>query len=68
MLLPKIIGKFKMITAKKINEIKHRSGSSVWQRDYYEHVIRNGESLIHISDYIVNNPLNWDHDDYFYKE
>jgi REP element-mobilizing transposase RayT len=33
--------------------------SAVWQRNYYEHIIRNEESLDRIREYIVNNPLQW---------
>lgn len=35
----------------------------LWQRDYYEHIIRNEESLEKIREYIVNNPMNWDQDE-----
>ncbi|MGC3980762.1 MAG: hypothetical protein QM808_05830 [Steroidobacteraceae bacterium] len=31
----------------------------LWQRNYYEHVIRNGKSLCAIREYIVNNPAQW---------
>ncbi len=31
----------------------------LWQRNYYEHVIRNEESLNKIREYIVNNPFQW---------
>ncbi len=34
-----------------------------WQRNYYEHIIRNEESLARIRKYIANNPENWDSDD-----
>ena len=33
-----------------------------WQRNYYEHIIRNEESLNRIREYIVNNPIQWDVD------
>jgi len=33
----------------------------IWQRNYYEHIIRSKEAYIKISAYIRNNPLNWDH-------
>lgn len=42
-----------------INEQRHTPGLTVWQRNYYEHVIRNDESLKRIREYIVNNPLQW---------
>lgn len=59
MLLSKIIGRFKMNSGKQINLIRNLPGSSVWQRNYYEHIIRNGKSYIEIENYIRNNPLNW---------
>jgi REP element-mobilizing transposase RayT len=34
----------------------------LWQRNYYEHIIRNEQSYIKISEYIVNNPANWNND------
>lgn len=35
------------------------------QRNYYEHVIRNGHDLDRIREYIVNNPAKWEEDDYY---
>ena len=43
-----------------------RFDKKVWQRNYYEHIIRNQESYINISNYIINNPSNWQKDK-FYK-
>ncbi|CAA0169542.1 conserved hypothetical protein [Tenacibaculum maritimum] len=34
----------------------------IWQRNYYEHIIRNQKAYNNISNYIVNNPDNWDED------
>ncbi len=62
MLLPKVIGRFKMNSSKCINKLRHTSGSSVWQRNYYEHVIRNDEALTRIRGYIQTNPLRWELD------
>lgn len=59
MLLPKIVGYFKMNSAKQINEKRGLGGIPVWQRNYHEHIIRNEKSLEKIRNYIVNNPLNW---------
>jgi putative transposase len=59
MLLPKIIGYFKMNSAKEINRIERLSGLSLWQRNYYEHIIRNEGELIQIRRYIKNNPRRW---------
>ena len=35
----------------------------LWQRNYYEHVIRNEQSLDGIRQYITNNPLRWTEDE-----
>ncbi len=34
----------------------------IWQRDYYEHIIRNEQAYDNISNYIINNPKKWDAD------
>lgn len=35
---------------------------TVWQRNYYEHIIRNHDELIRIRQYIINNPIKWAND------
>jgi putative transposase len=37
----------------------------LWQRNYYEHIIRNEQSYHTISKYILNNPLKWEKDTFF---
>lgn len=37
----------------------------VWQRNYYEHIIRDDDDLNHIREYIINNPIDWNNDDLF---
>jgi REP element-mobilizing transposase RayT len=64
MLLPKIVGRFKMNSAKQINQMRNTPGISVWQRNYYEHIIRDEKSLENIRNYIINNPAKWQDDDY----
>ncbi|MFA6868645.1 MAG: transposase [Bacteroidales bacterium] len=32
---------------------------NVWQRNYYEHIIRNEKSYVRIAEYIINNPAKW---------
>ncbi|WNC30172.1 transposase [Thermosynechococcus sp. PKX82] len=54
-----IIGQFKSITTKRINALRDMPGAPVWQRNYYEHIIRNDESLNRIRQYIAENPLRW---------
>ena len=38
---------------------------SIWQRDYYEHIIRSTEEYERIAHYIINNPLKWREDKFF---
>ena len=64
MLLPKIIGYFKMNTSKQINILRESPGNPVWQRNYYEHVVRNENDLTAIREYIQNNPVNWQNDEH----
>ena len=40
----------------------------LWQRNYYEHIIRNYDDYINISEYIQNNPLKWEYDKLFVSE
>ena len=35
----------------------------LWQRNFYEHVVRDEEDLERIREYILNNPINWDTDE-----
>ncbi|MFA5984901.1 MAG: transposase [Methylococcaceae bacterium] len=37
----------------------------VWQRNYYEHIIRSEDSYLKIAEYIQNNPLQWQEDNYY---
>ena len=58
MLLSKIIGRFKMNSPKLISNIRNSAGSHIWQRGYYDHIIRNDEDLNNIKQYIQTNPQN----------
>ncbi|MCI0404773.1 MAG: hypothetical protein L0209_01650, partial [candidate division Zixibacteria bacterium] len=62
MLLPKIVGRFKMNSAKRVNEWRKTPGLPVWHRNYYEHIIRDEDSLNKIREYIIHNPLRWKFD------
>ena len=50
----------------KIYKLNNEQMGKLWQRNYYEHIIRNEQSYQTISNYIVNNPASWK-DDKFYK-
>ncbi|MBI4776817.1 MAG: transposase [Deltaproteobacteria bacterium] len=53
---------FKSATTKQINESRNTPGGRVWQRNYYEHIIRNDDELNRIREYIVDNPAQWETD------
>ncbi|MCE2502156.1 MAG: transposase [Dehalococcoidia bacterium] len=57
--LSEIVRAFKTFSARRINEYRGTSGTTVWQRHYYEHVIRSETSLHDIRHYIVHNPAKW---------
>jgi REP element-mobilizing transposase RayT len=63
--LSEIIRQFKTFSARRINQIRNNPGNPVWQRNYYEHIIRNQESYDQIVEYIQNNPDNWKMDKLF---
>jgi putative transposase len=54
-----IIGSFKAAAARGINLARGTPGLEVWQRGYYEHVIRSERALDRIRSYIVLNPQKW---------
>jgi len=58
-----IIGQFKSIATKKINKIRKSPGYPVWQRNYYERIIRNENELHKIWEYINSNPFQWEIDE-----
>jgi REP element-mobilizing transposase RayT len=59
MTIPLVVGYFKMNTAKRINQLRGTPGRRVWQRDYYERVIRNERHLYAVRRYIRDNPACW---------
>lgn len=61
--LSEIIRQFKTFSAKRINKLKGAQGKPVWQRNYYERIIRNEKELNIKRKYIINNPINWAGDD-----
>ena len=63
--LGNIMGAYKSIVANeclKIYKAKGERMGKLWQRNYYEIIIRNHPAYLRISKYIVNNPPQWDSD------
>ncbi len=58
--IPQLIKSFKTLITKEI-------GFSVWQRSYYDHIIRDDADYEAIWGYIENNPLKWKEDRFYRK-
>ena len=58
-----VIGQFKSLTTKRFNQLRETTVMSVWQRNYFERIIRNEDELNRVRQYIHDNPLNWDTDE-----
>lgn len=57
-----IVRGFKSAVTREIKRLDYPFLYSVWQRNYYEHIIRNERELNRIREYIQNNPLRWQYD------
>lgn len=60
--IPTIIRSYKSAVTKAINELNNQPGDKIWQRNYYDHIIRNRQELNRIRKYIRENPENWEKD------
>lgn len=60
--IPTIVRAYKSAVTYRINQSRGTSGAALWQRNYYEHIIRDENELIRIREYIRNNPFRWDMD------
>jgi putative transposase len=57
--LSTIIRSYKSAVTKRVNELHNTAGAKLWQRGYYDRIIRNDWELYEIRKYIINNPLKW---------
>jgi putative transposase len=58
-----VIGQFKSRVTKRLWKIPELAGAPIWQRNYYEHIIRNEREMGTIWCYIEANPANWGEDE-----
>ncbi len=54
-----ILQNFKSTTTRRANQMDALLGTPLWQRNYYEHIIRNESELDRIRRYILHNPVTW---------
>ena len=57
-----IVGNFKSLTARRINALRRTPGGPVWQRGYYDRIVRDERELNAIRAYIHDNPRRWAED------
>lgn len=63
-----IVGAYKSLVFNGCLEIykcRNEIMGKLWQRNYYEHIIRNEKSYRNISHYFINNPSSWKDDKFF---
>jgi hypothetical protein len=53
---------FKSAATKRINKLRQTPGAKLWQRNYWEHIVRNESELNRIREYVQNNPAQWELD------
>ncbi|MHB8779705.1 MAG: transposase [Anaerolineales bacterium] len=57
--IPTILRAYKSAVTYAVNAAENQRGAVLWQKNYYEHIVRNERELNNIGWYIVNNPINW---------
>lgn len=57
-----VMAQFKSRVTKRLWKNPSLKGTPIWQRNYYEHIIRNEQDLKNKTDYILSNPILWDED------
>ncbi|HEY5593313.1 MAG TPA: transposase [Paludibacter sp.] len=63
-----IVGAYKSLVANGCLDIyksNNKTMGKLWQRDYYEHIIRNEQSYQTITNYIIDNPAKWNEDKFY---
>jgi REP element-mobilizing transposase RayT len=61
--LGKVVAHYKYQSTKQMNATTGNIGAKIWQRNYYEHIVRNSKELDNIRRYILGNPAMWEMDD-----
>jgi putative transposase len=57
-----MIGRFKGFSTKAVNQLRKSAGMALWQRNYYEQVVRSEVMLNAVREYILQNPAKWSQD------
>ena len=57
-----VVGRYKTAVTSRINNLRNTQGTAVWQRGYYERIVRNEREMQATQQYIRNNPIRWAED------
>jgi putative transposase len=60
--LSEIVGVFKSFSSRRIHATSASSPKKIWQRGFYEHIVRNSDECEGINRYILQNPARWEFD------
>jgi len=60
--IPTIVRAFKSSVTVRVNKARKTPSAPVWQRNYFERIIRDEEELNRIREYILYKPILWDQD------
>ena len=63
--IPTIIRSFKSSVTQQHQNLYRDYSTKIWQRNYYDHIIRGESDLENIHDYILDNPRKWTEDENF---
>lgn len=59
-----VVRGYKSAVTKRVSQLHERHSLAVWQRNYFEHIIRDEDSYLKIAEYIQTNPQRWQMDTY----
>ncbi len=63
-----VIGWLKYQTTKEINKLRGSVGNKIFQRSFFDHIIRNRDDYREIRKYIYENPVRWYYDKLYSEE
>jgi REP element-mobilizing transposase RayT len=57
-----VVGSFKSAVTREINELRNTQGAQVWQRGYFDRIVRDETELEALREYVISNPDVWNSD------
>jgi len=61
--LGQVVAYYKYQSTKQVNAVMDSPGTQLWQRNYYDHILRNDKEYARINAYITSNTIRWEDDD-----